>query len=57
MLHLPLGIDDPRSKAAISDLTMALFNGAKGGTVKRGESLTKCMAVISANFTTREQEQ
>lgn len=55
--HLPLGIDDPRSRAAVSDLTMALFNGAKGGTLKHGDILPKCMAVISANFTTREQEQ
>ena len=55
--HLPLGIDDPRSRAAISDLTMALFNGAKGGTLRRGDIMPKCMAVISANFTTKEQEQ
>jgi hypothetical protein len=55
--HLPLGIDDPRSRAAISDLTMALFNGAKGGTLKRGEIIPTCMAIISANFTTKEQQQ
>ena len=52
---LPLGIDDPKSKAAISDLTLALFNGAKGATIKRGEKAPSCMAVISDNFTTSEQ--
>ena len=33
--YLPLGVDDPKSKAAISDLTVSLFNGVEEGTVKR----------------------
>ena len=32
--YLPLGIDDPKSKSAISDLVISLFNGAKGATIK-----------------------
>jgi len=31
--YLPLGIDDPRSKAVISDLVMALYTGATEGTM------------------------
>ena len=55
--NLPLGIDDPKSKTTVNDLTIALFNGAKAATIKRGESKPTCMAVISANFTTAEQEK
>ena len=33
----PLGIDDPKSKASISDLAIYLFNGVRGGTMKHGE--------------------
>ena len=55
--YLPLGIDDPKSKSAISDLVISLFNGAKGATLKRGEQEPTAMAVISANFTTIEQEK
>ena len=29
---LPLAIDDPKSKASISDLIIALYNGAKSAT-------------------------
>ena len=54
---LPLGINDPKSKATINDLKMALFNGAKGATIKRGEVQPSSMAAISANFTTAEQEK
>lgn len=31
--------------------------GAKGGTLKRGETAPTGMAIISANFTAKEQEQ
>ena len=55
--YLPLGIDDPKSKSAISDLVISHFNGAKGATIKRGEQEPTSMAVISANFTTIEQEK
>lgn len=52
---LPYGIDDPKSRTALGDLTVALFNGAKEGTISKGEKAPSCMAVISANFTTSEQ--
>jgi hypothetical protein len=55
--YLPLGVDDPKSKNVISDLVISLFNGAKAATIKHGESVPKSMAVISANFTTVEQEK
>ncbi len=53
----PLGIDDPKSRTVINDLTIALFNGAKGATIKRGEVKPSSMAVISANFSTAEQQK
>lgn len=37
--YLPLGIDDPKSKNAISDLVIALFNGAKAAMMKHEEKL------------------
>ncbi len=55
--YLPLGVDDPKSKGAISDLVISLFNGAKAATMKRGEKVPISMAVISANFTTVEKEK
>ena len=55
--HLPLGIDDPKSKTAVSDLAISLFNGAKAATVKHGERVPTSLAVISANFTTIQQEK
>ena len=36
-VFLPLRIDDPKSKGAISDLVISLFNGATGATMKHGE--------------------
>ena len=54
---LPLAIDDPYSVNAISELTIALFNGAKEGTIKRGTKTPTCMAMISANFTVFQQEK
>ncbi len=53
----PIAIDDPRSISVISELTISLYNGAKGSTMKRGDSKPSCMAVISANFTTDQQER
>lgn len=55
--YLPLGVDDPKSKGAISDLVISLFNGAKAATMKRGEKVPISMAVISANFTTVMKEK
>jgi hypothetical protein len=55
--YLPLGIDDPKSKTVISDLVIALFNGAKAATIKHGEKVPTSMAVLSVNFTTLGQEK
>lgn len=52
---LPFAMDDPKSKNAISDLTIALFNGANGTTMKRGDVIPSSMAVIAANFTKSEE--
>ena len=48
--YLPLAIDDPRSKAVISDLVMTLYTEAKEGTISRGDLKPNSMAVISSNF-------
>ena len=55
--HLPLGVDDPKSKTTISELTVSLFNGAQEGTISRGAKVPLSMAVVCANFTTTEQER
>ena len=55
--NLPLAIDDPKSRIAISDLVVALFSGMKGPTMTWGEKLPHSMAIISANFTTIEKEK
>ena len=48
--YLPLTIDDPRSKAVISDLVMTLYTEAKESTISRGDLKPNSMAVISSNF-------
>ena len=55
--YLPLAVDDPKSRSAISDLVVSLFNGATGATMKHGEKNPTSMAVVTANFTTLEQEK
>lgn len=55
--YLPLGLDDPKSKAVISDLCMSLYGGAFQGSLLRGGSKPTCMAVISANFIVSESEK
>ena len=55
--YLPLGVDDPKSKTTVSDLTVSLFNGAQEGTVSHGSKEPLSMAVVCANFTTLEQER
>jgi len=55
--YLPLGIDDPHSKAAISDLCMALFNSAQEGTISRGTNKPMSTAIVAANFTVNESEK
>ena len=55
--YLPLGIDDPHSKASISDLCMALFNFAQEGTIYRGTNKPMSTAIVVANFTVNESER
>ena len=52
-----LGVDDPQSKNDISRLIIDLYNGARSGTVGRGEAKPTSTCVISANFTTLEQQR
>ena len=54
---LPLLIDDPKTKQAISDLAITLFSGATEGTITRGQAKPSCMAVVTANFTVWEKEK
>ena len=51
------GIDDPRLKASISDLCMALFNSAQEGTISRGTNKPMSMAIVAANFTVHESKK
>ena len=55
--NLPLLIDDPMSKQAISNLAVALYDGAFEGTISRGSAKPSCMAVVTANFTANENEK
>ena len=55
--YMPLGIDDPKSKAIISELVMTLFGGANECTIGRGSYKPTSMAVISANFTVNDMEK
>lgn len=54
---LPLLIDDPSYKQAISNLAVALFDGAFEGTISRGSAKPSCMAMVTANFTVTENEK
>ena len=52
--NIPLGVDDPQSQ---NDILIDLYNGAKSGTVNRGECKPSSTCVISANFTTVNQQR
>ncbi len=52
---IPLGVDDPHSKADISKLLVELYNGKKGATMGRGERQPKSTAVVAANFSPSDQ--
>lgn len=54
---IPLGVDDPQSKNDISRLIIDLYNGAKSGTMGYGERKPTSTCVISANFTTIDQQR
>ena len=54
---IPIGVDDPQSKSEISRLMIDLYQGFMNSTISRGarKPCTTCM--ISANFTTLEQQR
>jgi len=54
---IPIGIDDPSVQKDIDSLILDLFNGAKSGSITRGERKPCTTAVISANFTTTSREK
>ena len=54
---VPLGVDDPQSRSDISRLLIDLFNGAKSGTMGQGEKKPQSTCVITANFTTLDQQR
>ena len=54
---VPLGVDDSRSKSNISNLIVTLYNGAGVGTVSRGKQVLKTSCIITANFTTLDQQK
>ena len=54
---LPLGIDNPKSQAVISDLVMSLYSEAQEGTMSRSGSKASSLAVISSNFFVKSDEK
>lgn len=54
--NVPVGLDDLDSKGAFSKVIIDLYNGAKKGTVTRGESQPISTVVISSNFPPVEQQ-
>jgi len=48
---LPVVVDDPEYQNDINRLIIDLYNGAKSGTITRGEMKPKAGTVIAANFT------
>lgn len=54
---IPLGVDDPHSKADINKLLVDLYNGKKGATVGKGERQPSSTIMITANFSPADQER
>ena len=48
---LPVIVDDPESQNDINRMIIDLYNGAKSGTITRGELKPRAGALIAANFT------
>ena len=55
--NIPLGVDDPDSKSGFSKVIMDLYNGAKRGTIARGEVKPLSTVVISSNFPPVDQQR
>lgn len=47
---LPVVVDDPESQNDINRLIIDLYNGARSGTLTRGEMKPSSGALIAANF-------
>ena len=54
---IPIGIDDPSVQQDVDSLILDLFNGAKSGSICRGERKPSTTAIIAANFTTTSKEK
>ena len=54
---IPLGVDDPDSKAGFSKTIMDLYNGAKKGTISKGEVKPTSTVIISSNITPLDQQR
>ena len=54
---LPVGVDDPQSRSQISRLIIDLFNGARTGSITHGDQKPSSTCIVSANFTTLEQQR
>ena len=57
MSSIPLVVDDADTKSGFSSMVMDLYNGAKTGTVSKGESQPISTVVISSNITPIEEER
>lgn len=55
--NIPLGLDDPDTKGEFNKAIMDLFNGAKQGTISRGEVKPKSTVIITSNITPIDQQR
>lgn len=54
---IPLVVDDPDTKSGFSAMVMDLYNGARTGTISKGETQPISTVVISSNITPIEEER
>lgn len=54
---IPIAVDDPQSKSEISRLMIDLYQGFMNSTISRGSKKPSTTCMISANFTTLEQQR
>lgn len=52
-----IGINDPSVQKDVDSLCLDLFNGAKSGSIARGERRSSSTAIIAANFSTTSKEK
>ena len=53
----PIAVDDPQSKSEISRLMIDLYQGFMSSTISRGSKKPATTCMISANFTTLDQQR